>query len=100
MKSGAVPVRKSRAIAIAMKLPRPPSFSATLAYSRRPPPPRHPQDRRHDTIHPVTAEYIGRAIDGRRRISQSGGLIELNTPGGFSIQTEQITHNILTSACR
>ena len=52
----------------------------------------------NDTIHPVTAEYIGRAIDAAAAYHDQAVLIELNTPGGFLDSTDEITHKILTSA--
>jgi len=51
----------------------------------------------HDTIHPVTAEYIGRAIDAAAANHDQAVLIELNTPGGFLDSTDDIIHKILTS---
>jgi membrane-bound serine protease (ClpP class) len=52
----------------------------------------------HDTIHPVTAEYIGRAIDAAAANHDQAVLIELNTLGGFLDSTDDIIHKILTSA--
>jgi membrane-bound serine protease (ClpP class) len=52
----------------------------------------------NDTIHPVTAEYIGRAIDAAAANHDQAVLIELNTPGGFLDSTDDIIHKILTSA--
>lgn len=52
----------------------------------------------NDTIHPITAEYIGRAIDHAAANHDQAVLIELNTPGGFLDSTDEIIHKILTSA--
>jgi membrane-bound serine protease (ClpP class) len=52
----------------------------------------------NDTIHPVTAEYIGRAIDAAAANHDQAVLIELNTPGGFLDSTDDIIHKILTSS--
>ena len=51
----------------------------------------------NDTIHPVTAEYISRALDAAAANHDQAVLIEINTPGGFLDSTDQITHAILTS---
>ena len=52
----------------------------------------------NDTIHPITAEYIGRAIDAAAANHDQAVMIELNTAGGFLDSTDEITHKILTSA--
>src|SRR5438105_846298 len=52
----------------------------------------------HDTIHPISAEYIGRAIDAAAANHDLAILIELNTPGGFLDSTDDIINKILTSA--
>lgn len=51
----------------------------------------------NDTIHPITAEYIGRAIDAAAANHDQAVLIELNTPGGFLDSTDEIIHKVLTS---
>ena len=51
----------------------------------------------NDTIHPVTAEYIGRALAAAAADHDQAVLIEINTPGGFLDSTDQIIHEILTS---
>jgi len=51
----------------------------------------------NDTIHPVTAEYIGRALEAAAADHDQAVLIEINTPGGFLDSTDQIIHEILTS---
>jgi membrane-bound serine protease (ClpP class) len=52
----------------------------------------------NDTIHPVTAEYIERALEAAAANHDQAVLIEINTPGGFLDSTDQITHSILTSS--
>ena len=37
----------------------------------------------NDTIQPITAEYISRALDEARRRNDQAILIEINTPGGL-----------------
>ena len=51
----------------------------------------------HDTIHPITAEYIGRALDSAAANHDQAVLIEINTPGGFLDSTDDIIHKVLTS---
>jgi membrane-bound serine protease (ClpP class) len=51
----------------------------------------------NDTIHPVTAEYIGRALDAANAAHDQAVLIELNTPGGFLDSTDEIMQKILAS---
>src|SRR5205085_5310180 len=50
-----------------------------------------------DTIHPITEEYIGRAIDEATRNHDQALLIELNTPGGLLDSTRNIIEKILAS---
>src|SRR5690242_17541655 len=50
-----------------------------------------------DTIHPITDEYIGRAIDEASRKHDEALLIELNTPGGLVDSTRDIIEKILAS---
>ncbi|HKS74478.1 MAG TPA: hypothetical protein VJQ82_14845, partial [Terriglobales bacterium] len=50
-----------------------------------------------DTIQPITAEYIGRAIDEASRKHDEAVLIELNTPGGLVDSTREIIEKILAS---
>src|SRR5256885_2121923 len=50
-----------------------------------------------DTIHPVTDEYIGRAIDHARSVHADVLLIELRTPGGLVESTRKIIEKILAS---
>ena len=50
-----------------------------------------------DTIHPIAAEYIGRAIDHADRHHADAVLIELNTPGGLLDSTRDIIQKILAS---
>jgi membrane-bound serine protease (ClpP class) len=51
----------------------------------------------HDAIHPITAEYIGRALDAAAANHDQAVLIEINTPGGFLDSTDEIIHKVLTS---
>lgn len=51
----------------------------------------------NDTIHPITAEYIGRALDAAAANHDQAVLIEINTPGGFLDSTDEIIHKVLTS---
>ncbi len=50
-----------------------------------------------DTIHPITDEYIGRAIADANRNNDQALLIELNTPGGLLDATRDIMEKILAS---
>jgi len=50
-----------------------------------------------DTIHPISDEYIGRAIDEASRNHDPALLIELNTPGGLLDSTRNIIEKILAS---
>ena len=50
-----------------------------------------------DTIHPITDEYIGRAIAEAERNKDDALLIELNTPGGLLDSTRHIIEKILAS---
>jgi len=50
-----------------------------------------------DTIHPITDEYIGRAIAEAERNKDDALLIELNTPGGLLESTRHIIEKILAS---
>jgi membrane-bound serine protease (ClpP class) len=49
------------------------------------------------TINPVTAEYIGRAIDEAQKTHADALLIELDTPGGIMGPMEKIIQKILAS---
>ena len=51
----------------------------------------------NDTIHPITDEYIGRAIEQAQRNKDQALLIELNTPGGLLDSTRDIVEKILAS---
>jgi membrane-bound serine protease (ClpP class) len=51
-----------------------------------------------DTIQPITAEYIARAVDEARRNKDQALLIELNTPGGLLDSTHDIINTILASS--
>jgi membrane-bound serine protease (ClpP class) len=50
-----------------------------------------------DTIQPITAEYIDRAIERARQTNADAVLIELNTPGGLLDSTRAIIEKILAS---
>ena len=51
-----------------------------------------------DTIQPVTAEYISRAIERARKDNDQALLIELNTPGGLVSSTREIIEKITSSS--
>jgi len=48
----------------------------------------------NDTIHPITDEYIGRALAEAQRNNDKALLIELNTPGGLLESTRNIIEKI------
>jgi membrane-bound serine protease (ClpP class) len=50
-----------------------------------------------DAIQPITAEYIGRAIDAAAVNHDQALLIELNTPGGLVDSTREIIEKIVAS---
>src|SRR5579862_600414 len=50
-----------------------------------------------DTINPITAEYIDRAIQEAQRTHADAVLFELNTPGGVLGPMERIIQKILAS---
>src|SRR5271169_6297701 len=50
-----------------------------------------------DTIQPITAEYIDRAIERARQTNADAVLIELSTPGGLLDSTREIIEKILAS---
>jgi membrane-bound serine protease (ClpP class) len=51
----------------------------------------------NDTIHPITDEYIGRAIAEAERTRADALLIELSTPGGLADSTRHIIEKIVAS---
>jgi len=51
-----------------------------------------------DTIQPISAEYIARAIDEAKRQNDQALLIEMNTPGGLVDSTREIIEHITNSA--
>jgi membrane-bound serine protease (ClpP class) len=51
----------------------------------------------NDTIHPITDEYIGRALAEAQQHGDKAVLIELNTPGGLLDSTRDIVTKILNS---
>ena len=52
----------------------------------------------NDTIQPVTAEYIGRAIESAAKNRDQAVLIEINTPGGLVDSTREIIDKITASS--
>lgn len=50
-----------------------------------------------DTIQPISAEFIGRAIDTAAQAHDQAVLIELRTPGGLADSTREIIQKILAS---
>jgi membrane-bound serine protease (ClpP class) len=50
-----------------------------------------------DTINPISAEYIGRAIHDAERNHADALLIEINTPGGLVSSTREIVQEILAA---
>jgi membrane-bound serine protease (ClpP class) len=50
-----------------------------------------------DTIHPITDEYIGRALEQAQRDKDQAVLIEINTPGGLLDSTRGIIEKIIAS---
>jgi membrane-bound serine protease (ClpP class) len=51
----------------------------------------------NDAVHPITDEYIGRAIAEAERNKDQALLIEINTPGGLLDSTRDIIEKILAS---
>jgi len=51
----------------------------------------------HDAIQPVTAEYIGRALEAAAANHDDAVLIEINTPGGLVDSTREIIEKIVAS---
>ena len=51
----------------------------------------------NDTIHPITDEYIGRALEEAQRNKDQALLIEINTPGGLLESTRDIIEKILAA---
>ena len=50
-----------------------------------------------DMIHPISAEYIGRALDQARDQHAAAVLIEMSTPGGLLDSTREIIGRIVSS---
>lgn len=50
-----------------------------------------------DTIQPISAEYITRALDEAKRNNDDAVLIEMNTPGGLVSSTREIIEKITSS---
>jgi len=51
----------------------------------------------NDAIHPITTEYIDRAIAQAERNKDQALLIEINTPGGLLDSTREIIEKIVAS---
>src|SRR5579862_5882040 len=51
-----------------------------------------------DTIQPISAEYIARAVDEAHRRNDQALLIEINTPGGLVSSTREIIEKISASS--
>ncbi len=51
----------------------------------------------NDTIHPMTAEYVERALAQAQQENAKAVLIEINTPGGMLDSTREIIEKILAS---
>jgi len=51
----------------------------------------------NDTIQPISAEYIARALDEAHRRNAQAVLIEMNTPGGLISSTREIMEKITSS---
>src|SRR3982074_2550626 len=51
----------------------------------------------HDTIQPITEEYIARALDEAQRKNDQAVLIAINTPGGLVDSTRKIIEKITAS---
>jgi membrane-bound serine protease (ClpP class) len=52
----------------------------------------------NDTIQPISAEYISRAIDEAQRTNDKAILIQINTPGGLLSSTSVIMEKITASS--
>jgi membrane-bound serine protease (ClpP class) len=53
--------------------------------------------RLHDTIQPISEQYIGRGLARAADIHADAVLIELDTPGGLLESTRNLVHDILSS---
>src|SRR5436305_13180302 len=51
----------------------------------------------NDMIHPISDEFIGRALSEAQRINADVVLIELQTPGGLIETTRSIVETMMTS---
>ncbi len=51
----------------------------------------------NDAIHPITAEYIDRALQSAAANHDQAVLIEINTPGGLVDSTRDIIEKIIAS---
>lgn len=50
-----------------------------------------------DLIHPITEEFIGRALDEAKAKGDEALLIELRTPGGLEVSTRKIVNRMLAA---
>lgn len=50
-----------------------------------------------DMIHPISDEYVGRALDEAARLNADAVLIELRTPGGLETSMRKIVERIIKS---
>src|ERR1700761_1617305 len=53
--------------------------------------------RLHDTIQPISEQYISRGLARAADIHADAVLIELDTPGGLLDSTRDVVHDILAS---
>ncbi|HEX9492444.1 MAG TPA: nodulation protein NfeD [Thermoanaerobaculia bacterium] len=51
----------------------------------------------NDMIHPISDEYIGRALADAARVKDAAVIIELSTPGGLIESTRSIVEKMMTS---
>src|SRR6266404_4938851 len=51
----------------------------------------------NDMIHPISDEYIGRALADAARAGDAAIIIELSTPGGLIDSTRSIVEKMMTS---
>src|SRR5581483_2619145 len=51
----------------------------------------------NDMIHPISDEYIGRALADAARVGDNAVIIELSTPGGLIDSTRSIVEKMTTS---
>ena len=51
----------------------------------------------NDMIHPISDEYVGRALSEAARAHDSAVVIDLSTPGGLLDSTRSIVEKLMTS---